>query len=317
MRRIVGALRQGVAPEPSDLLTADGRRQRFRWQRVDIETLTTAADGTIRALVRHEDAVAETVVIPRRASTTLCVSSQWGCQRGCRFCATADLRPAQNLPAETIVAQLFAALAIVRERALAPIRNLVFMGMGEPLDNLDAVARAAEVMCSDGLYNLAWRRTTLSTVGPSPTAIARLAQWPGRVAWSLHAADAALRKALIRSARHHPTELRDAFADALGPRRRPLFLELTLIAGANDRPEDADAVLALMDRFPCEVRCNLIPCNPVFGKAHRPSSAEAVAAFASRLRAGGLRTFVRPTQGAEGGAACGQLAGRRTLLVSG
>ena len=182
--------------------------------------------GTHKALLRlHDGLEVETVVIPmgrggdeQRARSTLCVSSQVGCAQACPFCATGRMGRVRSLSAEEILAQVFEGVRLARERGLPPVRNVVFMGMGEPLDNCEAVERSLELITDQRGFALSPRHVTLSTVAPSPDAVRRAAHWPARLAWSLHAADDRLRKMLVPSARHRAAALRDAFGEVLEAR---------------------------------------------------------------------------------------------------
>ena len=133
------------------------------------------------------------------------------------------------------------------------------MGMGEPLDNWPAVQRAIDVLTDDRAFGFGARHVTVSTVGPTPRSIARLADCPVRIAWSLHAARDSTRRELVQTQRHSVTELLRAFSDLFRNRKDPLFVELTLIDGVNDRVEDAEAILRLFEGFPSEVRFNALP----------------------------------------------------------
>jgi 23S rRNA (adenine2503-C2)-methyltransferase len=213
----------------------------------------------------------------------------------------------RNLPAEEIVAQVHRALAVAKEEGLPPLRNIVFMGMGEPLDNWASVEASLRALVDGRGFGFGPRHVTVSTVGPSPRAIARLIACPTRIAWSLHAADDATRRGLVATQRHPVTDLRDAFAEVFRARRAPLFVELTLIEGVNDAPADAEAAAALLADVPTEVRFNLLPMNPT-GRDLRPSPPARVDAFAATLRRAGHFTMVRQARGQDESAACGQLA---------
>ncbi|MEQ8274583.1 MAG: 23S rRNA (adenine(2503)-C(2))-methyltransferase RlmN [Deltaproteobacteria bacterium] len=278
-----------------------------------ITNRTEADDGTEKLLVDlSTDAPGrevETVLIPTASRNTVCVSSQVGCKRRCHFCLTGTMGLVHDLRADEIVLQVW--LALQRR----PVRNVVFMGMGEPLDNFDAVADAVTVLTHDRGFGLAPRHVTVSTVGPSPEAVRRLRDLDTRVAWSLHAADDDVRARIIGTHRHPVAALRDAFFEVVG--KQPLFVEVTLIAEHNDRDEDADALVQLFADAPTEVRLNLLPMNPI-GNALRPSVR--VDAFAARLKAAGFFTSVRRARGDDQRSACGQLYAtprRRGALRSG
>ncbi len=262
-----------------------------------IRARTVASDGTTKLLLALDDgALIESVLIPERSRTTLCLSTQVGCIRGCTFCLTATMNLVRNLELHEIVGQLFVALA---ER---PIRNVVFMGMGEPLDNAKAVRASLDIL-HDG-FQIGPRHITVSTVAPTPKAVRSLADWPAQLAWSLHAADDELRKRLIPTARHSVAELCDAFAE-VSEERDALFVEVTLIDGVNDRPEHADAIASLFADFPAEVRINLLPMNPIGSDLQASTNA---AAFQQRLRDAGYLCLLRRSRGSDERAACGQLA---------
>jgi len=273
-----------------------------------IETETVASDGTVKQRVRLFDGRAvEIVAIPTEDRTTLCVSSQVGCARACTFCLTATMGLVRSLGADEIAGQVVLGLALVRARKMPVLRNVVFMGMGEPLDNLPEVERALEVMTLSRGLGIGPRHVTVSTVGPSVEKIAAMASLPARVAWSLHAADPALRARLVPTARATPIELRDALAKVLEPRKEPLFVEITMIDGVNDAIADAEEVVTLLRAFPTEVRVNLLPVNPT-ERGHQPSSEAAIDRFRDVLIGAGIRTLTRRARGAEERSACGQLA---------
>jgi 23S rRNA (adenine2503-C2)-methyltransferase len=284
-------------------------------------------DGTVRFAVKLQDgAVVETVLIHQaesetraRARWTVCVSSQVGCARGCVFCETGRLGLRRNLSAAEIVSQY--ALAARHLRALdgnggagavepgscADLpRNVVFMGMGEPLDNLDEVVRAIDVLRDPAGFAVPERRITVSTVGIVPKLDELYARTRANVAVSLHALEPLSRRALLPVARKFSLEeLRAAIARS----PRPVLLQWTLIAGENDRDDDAD----LLGRFAAglDVRVNLIPLNPGPIASQRAPSLERCRAFQRRVADTGVRTLLRLPHGQSIGGACGQLAGAR------
>jgi 23S rRNA (adenine2503-C2)-methyltransferase len=185
-----------------------------------------------------------------------------------------------------------------------PLRNVVFMGMGEPLDNLRQVETAVDAMTDTRLWGIGPRRVTVSTVGPSVAAVERVGPWAVHLAWSLHAARDDVRTSLV------PTQSAsvEAIADAFRRHRRsrPPFVEITLVDGMNDGDDDADAAARLMSGFDAQVRFNLLPVNPNPG-GHRPPPPSRIDAFASVLRRHGHRVMVRRARGDDLAAACGQL----------
>lgn len=263
-----------------------------------------SVDRTRKFLFRLEDgATIETVEIPIGKRRTLCLSSQAGCALACSFCVTGFWGAGRNLTAGEIVGQVLA----VRGRLPrpAPGLNLVFMGMGEPLLNLDAVADALEIFSE----SVAWRRITLSTAGVLP-GIEAMTRWKERpnLAISLHAPDDERRDQVMPVNRTYP--LADLFDMLRGyplERGRKITFEYILIRGFNDAVSDADALAGRISGLAAKV--NLIPLNPdpVLGDAMRPPSEESVEAFRRRLAGHGVLVTVRQRRGDDVSAACGQL----------
>jgi 23S rRNA (adenine2503-C2)-methyltransferase len=266
------------------------------------------ADGTVRFAVRLGDGnVVETVAIHQPASAlrarerwTVCLSSQVGCARGCVFCATGRLGLLRNLEASEIVAQY---ALVARHLGFAP-RNVVFMGMGEPLDNLEAVLRSVAVLREPAGFAVPERRITVSTVGIVPRMDELFARSRVNLAVSLHALDAAARIALLPVARRFSLdELRAAVARA----PRTVLLQWTLIQGVNDSDCQADALADFATGL--DVRVNLIPLNPGPDPRQVAPPLARCRAFQARLAARGVRTLLRLPHGQSVGGACGQLAG--------
>jgi 23S rRNA (adenine2503-C2)-methyltransferase len=277
---------------------------------VPFSTLTltnevTSRDGTRKALFETADGrpVEAVLMSYRDGRRSVCVSSQSGCPLTCTFCATGSMRFGRNLSAAEIVDQ------VLHFRRRAPVNHLVFMGMGEPMMNLDAVLAACERLPDIGITH---RRTAISTVGWIP-GIERLAEseMPIRLALSLHAADEALRSELMPVNDRFP--LRDVLAACEryhSRRRRMVFVEYLMLGGVNDRPEQAEDLADVLD--PRVYKVNLIPYNPT-DAPYAASTPEAIAAFRERLEARGIRATVRLTRGQDIAAACGQLAARETV----
>jgi 23S rRNA (adenine2503-C2)-methyltransferase len=226
----------------------------------------------------------------------------------------------RNLEAHEILLQLHAALGAAAAARMAPVRNVVFMGMGEPADNLASVEAALRAMTHPFGFALAPAHICVSSVGPSPERIKALRGLPARLAWSVHAADDSLRKALVPTTAHPITALRDAWADALtGAASRGLMVEVTLIDGVNDGEEEASRLAELLRPLPGKTRVNLIPYNAnaglgAAGELFRPSTEEAVRRFQRRLLdEHGLICTRRVARGADESAACGQLATRERV----
>lgn len=286
-----------------------------------LQTEHVSADGTIKLLLGLADGLAvECVIIPiSNKHTSLCVSSQVGCSRGCAFCSTGTMGLVRNLSPEEILTQVWMAQRLVRERRLPQLVNIVFMGMGEPLNNLKSVTRAVEMLVHPQAFALSRRNVVVSTVGPSPAVIAAAARaLPCRMAWSVHAAGDELRKLLVPTTVHSMAELRDAFIDGFAEkpeRLRALVVELALIRGVNDGAEHAEQLAALLHVFGRGgVLVNLIPYNDnglgldALGGLFEAPKMEAVHAFQQRMWQHGILCTVRATRGDDERSACGQLA---------
>ncbi len=279
-------------------------------------TEQASTDGTIKWLfdVGGGDAV-EAVFIPEDDRGTLCVSSQAGCAVGCRFCSTGHQGFSRNLTTGEILAQLWFAEHHLRQRlALSPgeraITNVVMMGMGEPLQNYNALVPALRVMLDDHGYGLSRRRVTVSTSGVVPMMDRLRQDCPVALAVSLHAPNDALRDELVPLNRKYPLqELLDACNRYLESAPRDFItFEYCMLDGVNDTDERARQLIALVRGH---VRCkfNLIPFNPFPASGLKRSPRERVQAFAQILADAGLVTTVRKTRGDDIDAACGQLAG--------
>ena len=274
-----------------------------------------SADGTIKWLfdVGGGNAV-ETVFIPEDDRGTLCISSQAGCAVGCRFCSTGHQGFARNLTTGEILAQLWFAEHFLRRhlgQSERVISNVVMMGMGEPLQNYDALVPALRAMLDDHGYGLSRRRVTVSTSGVVPM-IDRLAQdCPVALAVSLHAPTDALRDPLVPLNRKYPlAELLAACRRYLAHAPRDFItFEYCMLDGVNDQPEHAQALVALVREQQVACKLNLIPFNPFPASGLRRTPHRQVALFAKLLSDAGIVTTVRKTRGDDIDAACGQLAG--------
>jgi 23S rRNA (adenine2503-C2)-methyltransferase len=293
-----------------------------------VEDSVSSADGATKLLLKAKDGAAvETVIMRYRARVTACISSQVGCAVGCAFCATGALGFARNLSAAEIVDQVRAASAVAaaEERRIS---NLVYMGMGEPLLNLQSVLESIRILTDPRGMNMAHRALSVSTVG-IPSGIRKLGQAEPQVnlAISLHAADDRTRAQLIPPKfRHTLSEILDAAWDHFDLTRRKLLIEYVLIGGVNDSFDDARRLAILLRGH--VVAVNLLVWNPVQALMQRdpnvgasapgrekaggfrPPSLQAVSAFRSALMGSGIETVVRQSKGATIQAACGQLAAR-------
>ncbi|HVL82085.1 MAG TPA: 23S rRNA (adenine(2503)-C(2))-methyltransferase RlmN [Actinomycetota bacterium] len=242
----------------------------------------------------------ETVAMRYPGRTTVCVSSQAGCGLGCTFCATGQMGLIRNLSPHEIVSQVLWAGGVLEERP----GNVVFMGMGEPLANHDAVVEAIRLLHDE--VGISARRITVSTVGLVPQ-IDRLARqpWPVTLALSLHAPDDETRSSLVPINRRWPVaECMRALRDFRAARGRRVSIEYAMIADVNDRSWQAELLASLVAGT--DIHVNLIPLNPTPGFGV-PGSTR-VDLFAAELRAAGVNVTVRDTRGRDIDAACGQLA---------
>ena len=261
-----------------------------------------ADDGTVKTLFATTDGrpVEAVLMRYRDGRRSICLSSQSGCPLTCTFCATGQMKFGRNLTASEILDQA------LHFRRLGQVDHAVFMGMGEPMMNLDNVVAACERLPDIGIGH---RRTAISTIGWIP-GIERLAAnpMPIRLALSLHAADEALRTALMPVNERYPLPEVIAACEAYYERkRRKVFVEYVMLAGVNDSHPQAAQLAEILD--PRKFKVNLIPYNPT-DSGYTGSSPKAIAAFRDELERRGLDATVRLTRGREIDAACGQLAAR-------
>jgi len=264
-----------------------------------------AEDGTRKFLLRLADGKQiESVLIPGAGRLTQCISTQVGCAVGCGFCLTASGGLVRNLTAAEMVAELFAGKRLAGEMA----RNLVLMGMGEPLHNYEEVAKFVRLATDPQGFAFAPRRVTLSTAGMVPAMRRMLEErLPCNLAVSLNATLDVVRDAIMPINRKYPIAevmavLRD-YAAVYG--RKRVLIEYVLLAGINDTPADAQRLLGLLEGLPATV--NLLPFNPHPGSPYRRPADADVTAFRAVLVAAGRVAVVRESRGDEISAACGQL----------
>ncbi|HET7314678.1 23S rRNA (adenine(2503)-C(2))-methyltransferase RlmN [Salinisphaera sp.] len=279
-----------------------------------------SADGTRKWLLAvtedlDPDNAIEAVYIPETERATLCISSQIGCALDCSFCATGKQGLNRNLSAAEIVGQVWMAEHDLRARGEfrgeRAITNIVFMGMGEPLANYRALVPAIRILLDDYGFGLSKRRVTVSTSGLVPFMDRLRAEVDVALAVSLHAPTDELRDELVPINRKYPLDELMAACDryvAGKERRAHVVYEYVLLAGINDQPQHARALVKLLGNRPAKI--NLIPFNPFDGSGYRRPAPADIRAFQDALHARGLRTTVRRTRGDDIDAACGQLVGR-------
>ena len=290
---------EGMTTLPKALRT--GLAESVPFSTLELVTERTARDGTQKALFRTADGhpVEAVLMRYRDGRRSLCLSSQSGCPLTCTFCATGAMRFGRNLTASEILDQA------LHFRRIEPVNHAVYMGMGEPLLNYEAVVRSARLLPDLGITH---RRTTISTVGwlPGLTRFVDEVDQPIRLALSLHAADPAKRSELMPVNDRYPLD--DVLAECrryVELRRRKVFVEYVMLNGLNDSAADARALAAALDGRSFKV--NLIPYNPTAGPFDG-SSREVIERFKQVLLRAGVPATVRLTRGRDIEAACGQLA---------
>jgi 23S rRNA (adenine2503-C2)-methyltransferase len=269
---------------------------------------TLAADGTRKWLLKVDGANAvEAVFIPETRRGTLCVSSQAGCVLDCAFCSTGKQGFNRNLTSAEIVGQLWLANNLLEGER--PVTNVVMMGMGEPLLNLDNVIPALRLMLDDNAYGLSRRRVTVSTAGVIPGIDRLRDECPVALAVSLHAPNDALRDRLVPVNRKYPlAELVAACSRYLDKAPRDFItFEYVMLEGVNDSDAHARELVGLAGRV--RSKFNLIPFNPFPNSGFRRSPPERIRGFAEVMQRAGLTVTTRKTRGDDIAAACGQLAG--------
>ena len=273
----------------------------FPLKRLALRTHQLSSDGTQKFLWALDDGEAiESVLIPEGKRRTLCISSQAGCALGCVFCATGRMGFRRNLSAGEIAGQVRE--LVLRDPALKPT-NIVFMGMGEPLLNWDAVDATLTILNQPEGLGIGARHITVSTVGILPN-LAKFARRSEqfRLAVSLHAPTPALRRELMPIEKKYTLP---QLMEALKQFRRRVTLEYVLIGGTNDALETADQLAKLAQ--PLEALVNLLPLHPGGAPDLTPSSRAQMLAFERRLKLGGVEAVLRRSRGLDISAACGQL----------
>lgn len=291
-----------MTDQPKTLLAQLG--QQYTIAALEVRRRQQSRDGTVKYLFALADGnCIETVVMRYRYGNTVCVSTQVGCRMGCRFCASTQNGRVRNLSAGEIAAQLYAAEADLGQR----ISHVVLMGIGEPLDNFDAVMDFLSIITSPDGANLSMRNISLSTCGLVPM-IDRLAQKKLQLTLSvsLHAPNNRLRSSMMPVNDAYPVEMLIAacrrYQKATG---RRISFEYSMVRGVNDGEAEARELSALIKGMGAHV--NLIPINPVDGSPYSASDAGNVRRFAALLGALGVNATVRRRLGSDISAACGQL----------
>ena len=287
-------------------------RQKFAIKRPMIIEKQTSMDGTIKWLLQFEDGTkAETVFIPEEDRGTLCISSQVGCTLNCSFCHTGTQRLVRNLTPSELVGQILIAFdelsAWPSAQAGRPVTNIVLMGMGEPLYNLDNVITALKIVMDNEGISISKRRITLSTSGIIPEIYKCGMETDVNLAISLHAVTDDVRNILVPINKKYPIkDLLRACREYPGvSNSRRITFEYVMLKGINDSISDAKALIKLMERIPAKI--NLIPFNPWPGSPYERSEKSQIEQFAKIILKAGYPSPVRTPRGDDILAACGQL----------
>ncbi len=291
--------------------------ENFRWTSYTIDQGLKSIDGSEKLLlVTHDDLLTEAVVMPSEKRVTLCVSSQVGCKMGCTFCQTGKIGFKRNLSSGEILCQI-----IIGNQRLhlmgdsRQITNIVFMGMGEPLDNYDEVVKACRMMIDPQFFGLSKHKVTISTSGLVPE-IRRLAQdLPVRLAISLHSADNERRGSLMPINRRYPLEeLKKVLMEYPAPPRYGITFEYVMIQNENDSILDAKRLVKFLHGMKAKV--NLIPMNHFPGSTLTTSEQQRIQSFQQYLSDRSIPAPIRYSRGQDVSAACGQLAAKRSGELS-
>lgn len=276
-----------------------------------VERFESKVDGTNKFVFRlHDGNVIESVFMPYKHGNSVCISSQAGCRMGCRFCASTLMGLARNLTASEMLDQIYAISKITGER----ISNVVVMGTGEPLDNYDNLCRFIRLLTNEDGQHISQRNITVSSCGIVPM-IYKLADEMFTITFavSLHAPNDEKRKALMPIANKYSIdELLESCRYYFKKTGRRITFEYSLVAGENDKKQDALELAGLLKGFPCHI--NLIPVNPIKEREYKRADADSIQKFKVLLEKNAINVTIRRGMGKDIDAACGQL--RKTYMDS-
>lgn len=280
----------------------------FCWQLPKVDSHLTSIDASQKFLLEAEDRqLFEMVLMPYENRITLCISSQIGCRMGCTFCQTGKMGLKRNLTSGEILSQL-----LIAQRGLQAkkISNVVFMGMGEPLDNYDQVIKACRLMVDANAWGLSMQRVTISTSGLVPQIRQLAKDLPVRLAISLHETEDEKRSLMMPINRRYPlAELKEALREYPAPKRWGVTIEYVMIEGKNDSLEAAKNLVKYLTGL--KVKVNLIPINHFPGIEMQPSAADSLRRFQSYLSERSIPAPIRYSRGQDISGGCGQLAAKR------
>lgn len=284
----------------------------FDWSLPKVDSILRSSDDSEKVLIQtHDGRMTESVIMTSENRVTLCVSCQVGCRMACTFCQTGKMGLSRNLSSGEILAQLVMANCRLKERGIdRKVTNVVFMGMGEPLDNYDEVVRACRVMLDPKCFGLSKNRVTVSTSGLIPE-IERLGQdLPVSLAISLHSADDEQRSRMMPINRKYPLEeLKKVLLNYPMHTRHGITFEYVMINGLNDSEAHAKKLVKFLHGLKAKV--NLIPMNPHPGNPMEASNVASLRAFQKYLSDRSIPAPIRYSRGQDVSGACGQLAAKR------
>lgn len=279
---------------------------------LQLETREQSEDGAVKyAFILDDGQHIESVLIPDQDRYTLCVSSQVGCAMSCSFCLTGTMGFKRNLTAAEMVNQIHFVMEELARQGKGRLNNLVFMGMGEPLANLDNLLTALDILLDSRGLNFSDRKITISTCGLVPKMAELGKRTTVNLAISLHAADDETRNKLMPINHSYPlAELLEACRQYPVPKRRRIMIEYLMIDGCNDSVAAARKLVRILHGIPCKI--NLLPFNECPALPYRCPSRKTIEAFQAILLAAGFTVMIRESRGADISAACGQLALQKT-----
>lgn len=283
-------------------------KEKFRCEPLRIDRILEAGDGTKKIrFVLNDDLKVEAVDMPDDERRTVCISTQAGCAMGCKICRTGEMGLQRNLTQGEIIGQL---LAVQSDGMSAvPVTNVVLMGMGEPMSNLDAVSGAVEIMLDERAVGLSHRRITVSTCGLLPELESFVGRFPVKIAISLSATTNEQRNEIMPINKKYPIEKIMEFCRGYSKKSKyRITFEYVLIGDFNDSKEDAKRLVNLLNGISAKI--NLIPFNSYSGCKYKQVSQERLNFWRDFLFDKGVQTNVRVSRGHEIMAACGQLGER-------
>lgn len=302
-----------LAKEFREIISQRARISTFEDPVVEIST-----DGSVKfGFKLEDDNYIESVLIPEGERNTLCLSSQVGCSMGCNFCMTSGMGLKRNLKPSEIVNQVCAVRDWLKKEGKKKLSNLVFMGMGEPMANLDNLLLALSIVTEQKGLDFASRRITVSTCGMVPQMLEFGKRSDANLAVSLHAVDDETRNRLMPINKKYPIkELLAACREYQMKKRQRIMFEYVLLDGINDSDESADKLAEMLRGIPCKI--NLMAMNEAEETTEFKSSGrDRILRFQDILRKSGYTVFLRQSRGEDISAACGQLAGKLNKEVKG